>query len=423
MSLMIPGEPRSDNSSEPTMARLYAALFAAMLFGFPIVALAPVLLHSASTPISSAYRLLIVFLSLSLVVIAARQGRPFLDKLAQRFTGLLVLLLLVRMIWDSMLGPLPMDLPWSFYWLQVLGITFIPSLAFLVVPEVRWLNLAHRVCFWFGLAAAVAIILGVVLSVAALFHGGRLETQVVNPITVGAVGASMYAVSSTIVARGNSAINFGRIVAIWLGVTLCVLSASKGPLLQLLAVLLIQVLIPSSSTTRSGVWVSVLVAASVLCLGVVASIWASGGGGLVLLSRLADFGSQQSTLERVIAWRGALTQFNFSPFLGDSFVEYHLRQYPHNSFLESMMTVGITGLVLLSLLVTSGFFNALRKLRDPNFRWIALLFVQQIIGEQTSGSLYFSQAFWILLLVVMSFGDIREGSEFPNGMLGARPGP
>jgi O-Antigen ligase len=411
---VLSAEPLSGNSSESTAARLYAALFGGMLFGFPIVALVPVVLHRASTPISAGYRLIIAFLSLSLLAIAAKEGRPFIDRLARRCVGVLALLLLLRMIWDSTLAPLPMDLPWSFYWAQVLGITAIPSLAFLVVPEVTWFHQAHRVCFWLGLLAAVSIVLGVALSVAALLHGERLATKVVNPITVGEVGASMYVVASTFVVRGHLVIKIARIIAIWLGVTLCVLSASKGPLLQLIVVLLIQFAVPSGSTTRSRRWGAALVMVSVLALGVVASIWFSGGQGLVLISRLADFASQQSTVDRLIAWRGALTQFNSSPFLGDSFVEYHLMQYPHNDFLESMMTVGITGLVLLTLLVTSGFVNALRRLREPYLRWIALLFIQQMLVEQTSGSLYFSQPFWILLLVVISFGDIRGGLAFQD---------
>jgi len=105
-----------------------------------------------------------------------------------------------------------------------------------------------------------------------------------------------------------------------------------------------------------------------------------------------------------------MEQFDRSPLLGDSLVESTLRFYPHNAFLESMMTTGIGGLMLLTVSVLVAGVSAFRALRDPVSRWLGLLFVQQLIGAQTSGSLYLDQSFWAMLFLVI-------GSDFSAGGL------
>src|SRR5205823_1499343 len=76
--------------------------------------------------------------------------------------------------------------------------------------------------------------------------------------------------------------------------------------------------------------------------------------------------------------------------------------YPHNAFVEVMMTTGIVGLVLLTMSILVGSVSAFRTLKDPNLRWLGLIFVQQFVGAQTSGSLYLGQSFWAALLIVIA---------------------
>jgi len=111
-------------------------------------------------------------------------------------------------------------------------------------------------------------------------------------------------------------------------------------------------------------------------------------------------------------------QFDGSPLLGNSFVQSTLRFYPHNAFIEAMMTTGIVGLVLLTITILIGSVSAFRTLKDPSLRWLGLLFVQQVIGAQTSGSLYFTQPFWAMLLIVMA-ADARASGSAHRAFVGS----
>jgi O-antigen ligase len=278
----------------------------------------------------------------------------------------------------------------------------IPVLPFLLVPEASWINRAQNLSLWMGLAAAISIVVGVILSVRIFVAGARLQTDVLNPVSIGSAGVSIYIVASTLEKAGNILTKIGRASAMLIGITLCILSASKAPLLEFAAVALVQFCFPGRRVSTFRRARQALILAIALAAVVVVSIWASGSGELALLSRFETLTTDVSTTDRLLMWQSALQQFDNSPLVGDAFVESVLRSYPHNDFLESMMTVGIVGFFLFTFVLLVGSISAIRNLRIPGFRWLGLLFLQVIIGEQTSGSLYFSQIFWSLLLIAIA---------------------
>src|SRR5256885_332104 len=153
-------------------------------------------------------------------------------------------------------------------------------------------------------------------------------------ISTGAAGVSLYVVSSSLTASRRPVTFLARAVGTLAGVGLCLLSASKGPLLELLAVIALQFAIPARPLTKAQR--ALYVAAVLAVVGVVTgvAIWASGNAGLVLWSRLENASSDPSVAGRWLLWRGAMEQFDRSPLLGDSFVESTFRFYPHNAILE-----------------------------------------------------------------------------------------
>lgn len=394
----------------------YALLLAAMLFGFSIVSSLPVALHLAPRPFSATYRALICLISLISLAAGFKINRPRIDSRVQWCIGALTTLLLVRMFWDSNVVALPLDLPWSDYWLQVLGTTLIPALAFFIVPKPSWISRAHGLCVWLGLAAAFAIFYSVLQSVLHSFAGsGRLQTDVLNPIAIGTTGVSMYIVASTFERAAGALARIGRMLTIIIGIMLCVLSASKGPLLELAVIILLQYCFPAHrASMRRRISLAVLLAMALAAVAIVAE-WASGGGELAVVARIARFGTDESSLERLQMWRAAVEQFNMSPLVGDAFVETVFRGYPHNDFIESMMATGFVGLLLLIVLTVTGIVLAFRQLRSPEYRWLVLLFLQTLINEQTSGSLYFSQTFWVMILVVIATAPSKSSPAYLAG--------
>ncbi len=394
-------------SAERARRAGYAVLVACAYFGFPIAALVPVLLGMPSRSISIVYRVLVAAGSLMYAAWVLPTRRSALAPPAQWALGFLAIMLLARLAWDSFVAQLPLDLPWQDLWAQVLVFVLIPALPFLVAPDREALAISRRLCRWAGVVAVFAAVLGALYSVRQFSLGKRLATDVVNPITVGATGVSLFilALSYTSTARTRAAQWVrvsGRVVGGVLGISVCAMSASKGPLLSLAAVMLIMFFYRLARLPISRqVWES---CAALVILGLLAALamYLNEHGILTIYSRISDFASDQSTAARLQAWRGALAQFDSSPLWGSAAVELTTRYYPHNAILEVMMATGVGGLLLLLLLQLWGAIAAHSVLVNaPEFSWVALLFLQYAIGALLSGSVYLTGATWASLLMVL----------------------
>jgi O-antigen ligase len=394
-------------SAERARRMAYAVLVACAYFGFPIAAAAPVVLGMPSRSISVAYRVLVAAASLLYVLSVPRTRRIAFAAPVQWALGLLAIMLLVRLAWDSYGAQLPLDLQWEDQWAEVLVFVLLPALPFLLLPDREALPLVRSLCQWGAITAVFAVGIGALYSVRHFSVGNRLATDVINPITIGELGASLFIITlsypstpgATRTRRWRAS---ARAVAAALGLVVCVLSASKGPLLSLAVAILVMFayrlvrLSPRRKLQESF--------AALAVLGLLAALAASLNehGALTIYSRISEFTSDQSTATRLQAWDGALAQFNSSPLWGSSSVELSTRFYPHNMLLEVMMATGVGGLLLLLLLQSWGVIAAHGVLLNaPQHSWIALLFLQHAIGALLSGSLYLGGANWISLLMLL----------------------
>ncbi len=399
----------------------YALLVASGLFGFPIVSFAPVLVHVASRPISTSYRLTVALASAAYLIWAVVRRRPAQKPAVRGTIGILVLLLLLRLLWDSSLAPLPRDVPWDDMWGQFIAIALIPFLPFLFLPDTGGLTLVRTFCLWAGVLALIALVGGVVLSLRADSFSGRLSTDVINPISVGNAGVSMFIIGLTQWPESarlawSRTRNAARALLAVSGIVLCVLSASKGPLLGLFLSLMVIFGLRVIKLPRWRQYLELGLAAAVL--GVFASITVvlANSGVLTIYDRLSDLGADESTQLHMQAWRGAIGQFDVSPIFGSSVIELSTRFYPHNVVLEVMIATGVVGLLLfLFLLLLSVVASVSILKRLPEYCWIALLFWQQFIGAMVAGSIYLDSSLWVAMLMVMGI------AQRYSGYIGERP--
>ena len=113
--------------------------------------------------------------------------------------------------------------------------------------------------------------------------------------------------------------------------------------------------------------------------------------------RLFGLLGDESVGYRQQAIAGALGQFSERPLFGDALLERSTFDYPHNIFVESLMSVGIVGTTGL-LAVTGAAVGASVQLlrRSHEGQWIGMLCLIQIFAATTSGALYLSDSFWAL---------------------------
>jgi len=403
--------------------RLLAGLLACAVFGFPLVSTLPVFLGVDSRPISLAYRALVAVAAIIVLGLALTRTRGFIRTGHVVLVLALMALLILRVAWDSSLAPLPLDLDWDEMWLFMLGATFLPAVAFLARTDPETLELARRWALRLGVLAGLAIVAAAAIALRDIVTFLRLDTGVLNPISIGQAGVSLFVLlllrppltgdqTSMRRFRRAAGTGFGFLLAAILVLT----SGSKGPIVAWFVVMLAWLFTLARASIRAGrglQGVALPMALPLVLLLIVLAVNAVTP--LPIVDRFLDISQDQSTSERVRLLTQALDQFEESPVLGSAVIEYESRIYPHNLIVEAMMAGGVVLLVpLIVLLFESLRVAALWLLHGREHHWLAMLYLQYLVSMMFSGSIFESAPFWsmsVALLGLASWPSIIEASR------------
>jgi hypothetical protein len=300
------------------------------------------------------------------------------------------------------------------------GLTFIPALAIALYLKKEDIGLLHNWMFYAAVIANVALMLYIsnegVLGSTDAFSGrfeveGQLEgTAVLNPITVGIMGAILVAYtvgrlgSFSLASPAQQAFHGAMLVV---GGTNVLVGASRGPALALAAALLMMlVLLLRSSSGAKG-----------LKLG--GKLWVYGGVGLAGLlylvitrsetiflferfSMMFDPSAGRAFELRDVIYAQAWQDFLGAPVFGFSYMTSG-GYSPHNLFLESLMATGVVGSVFLLPIIFNaarGTWRLLLGAVGPAGLSIGLAGICLFIVGLTSGSVGQFPEFWALLTIV-----------------------
>ena len=227
---------------------------------------------------------------------------------------------------------------------------------------------------------------------------GRLQLTALNPILLGQLGTTILVMSVWVLSnryqmhRLTMKIIFSA--AVLLGAGLLIGSNSRGPLVSAIVCLLF---ISIASNSRSRLYaISFLVVAFVSFAP--ATQYLETEYGLTTYTRL--FGQSQlteeNTLDRLSRQAGAFNAFMESPLFGASLEEPTYGGYPHNMFIEALMSTGIISAALLFILLSMTFTYAVRLYVEvKGYGWASVLFIQYLVASQFSGSIYTVNYLWI----------------------------
>lgn len=171
------------------------------------------------------------------------------------------------------------------------------------------------------------------------------------------------------------------------------LGASRGAFLSILFALLVIVL----SKPSVKVLLKVLCTVSFLML-LVYHLTDNLGDGLI--SRINDIGESRSTGGeanlRITIWKQALSQFESSPIIGHGLQTKGILMYPHNLFIETLLTTGVLGFIPMLLLIFLAFRKSVKIIRTrKEYIWIVALFLICFVQSMFSFSIYSNKWFWI----------------------------
>tara|TARA_X000000950_G_scaffold225907_1_gene272600 strand:+ start:14896 stop:16080 length:1185 start_codon:yes stop_codon:yes gene_type:complete len=173
---------------------------------------------------------------------------------------------------------------------------------------------------------------------------------------------------------------FYLIFTIIMAAIMFLLGASRGSVFALFTSLIL-LLIYTKGSNFSFLILSLLLVVPVL-------IWGAITTGSSVFTRVFDTIENRSISERELLWVDAWNEFIKNPILGG---RIEIDFYPHNIYLEVLMSTGITGFLLFSLILYFG----LRKVHKLSFKsadyiWVYIILVQGMSHHLFSGAIYFS---------------------------------
>lgn len=116
---------------------------------------------------------------------------------------------------------------------------------------------------------------------------------------------------------------------------------------------------------------------------------------------IATIGSGD-TSNRNFLFEEAYIQIMDNPFWGNYFELKRYNFYPHNFFLENMITWGILGTSLMLRYLYLAFLKMYYLLKNNSeYVWVAFVFMFSFLSAQTTGSLYGNYRFWFCLTVLI----------------------
>jgi O-antigen ligase len=418
------------NERRAAWTLLYAMVLAFTFVGYPILSSVLEAFDAYARVFSIVYRAFILASSLFLIRLAMLHApaKDWRGPVVVAFCALWVMLL-ARFAWDSSFVPIPLPLPWIDMFLLMVGVALIPTIAVFQAPSERSFDIARRVILCGGVVAGLFLVaaeLRNVMETADTAALRRIGTDALNPVTLGHVGTTVVIVSllgpplqgaKSLAARILDSVPV-RITAGVVGVFLAVAAASKGPLLALVAVVVVWQAVRVARAPTPGAALAAFAWILVLFVGLGAlAIFLALFANVMVVDRFADFGgtSDVSTSIRLMTWTRAIQQFESSPWIGASFVEIKERFYPHNLLLEALLTTGIAGFSALAVVLLAGAAASARVLFSRH-AWVALLLCQLFIAIMFSGSIYFSDGFWICLSAVLALDRLlaRQAARSPE---------
>jgi len=380
---------------------------AGTLGGYQVISFLPEYLGLESREVTIPFRAAMCVLYVLLVVFGLCTQRVMTLNVPTLALWIFWILYAFRLLMDTVIAKVPLSLEPQDYIIYFSGLSLLPMLAFLRAPGTFPVRSAFR----------VVLVMHTLTSVLSIMHrydessvalSRMTGNESLNSISLGHTGVALLLMALILWLHQRRGLlgtwlwNAGYGALGLLGLYVVFFSSSRGAFLAL------GLLLPIAlwSGWRMGARLQVIVVA--LCtLAVIPSViqrtMASGTDlGLYVGSREALLESESAT-SRYTLIADAWSQFLQHPLLGSSLVERNSLIYPHNYVVESFMATGVVGGLAFCVVLLFCVGRCLRWLRhEPPLAWVALIFLQTLLGGLFSGALYSAPAFWSLLGIVLS---------------------
>jgi len=187
-----------------------------------------------------------------------------------------------------------------------------------------------------------------------------------------------------------------------------ILGASRGSMLGLLGVFVVYS-ITTGGFAKKVISINIFLGFLVLMFAV--SNFFEVGPLLRLFETFSE-GNSLGENARLVRWSQGFEQFSRSPVFGDALVLHASNNYPHNIFVEILISTGAVGMLFFLSLVGLKFRDLVRVLRFENRFWVVSITILAFFGALFSGNLTNQAVLGLSFgLITLASGGIRASLD------------
>lgn len=381
--------------------------------GFLFSAVIPKLFGLSDQSLNVQYRMVVLgwsILSIITIIFSSKLSKlnlkPFL------FFFIFWLIYLIRILYDLYINPILLypDTSSSQYLQLAFGVTFIPSLALVLVVQVYKIDYTY-------VLKRIYLLLLIILIVLLFFRAGNnYEGRTVGDVNIGVIifghyGAtlSILSVYSLFIKKNNYLYKLYYILGFIIGCITIFVSASKSPFVALTLVITIFFILRYGSAKSLLILFVIWLILKNTYIDIAAYLNNYFNSNFIDRLLYSIDSGEDKARENLI--NAAFSEFIDNPFIGKAFLIQKVGiegSYPHNLIVESLMATGFIGSVMLIIYLSNCLIKSYKLIKFKNDNsWIALIFLQYLILGMFSKNLYANDLFWIFSLLVIQISNFK----------------
>ncbi len=327
----------------------------------------------------------------------------FKKSVLTKFLIVFYILYLLKVFYNLAFGPdVNYALPKEEYVFWSLGVCFIPMLSATFIRKVDFVSVSQKMIYIFFAVLIVSIFNNKEALKSTI--DTRLDANsALNSITYGHLGVTLCLLSVYFLQLNKNRLFY--ILSFVLGAYITLISGSRSPVFALVLCLIFVALVKRNKWVIGGLitFGIVIVSSFTIFISFIQKI------NPIIVERLTTLVTDKEQSQRNKIFSDAIDDFMQYPVTGKHFLLSHgfgEGFYPHNLIIEAFMALGLIGGCFFLYLVFVALKFCIKFLKkNYSFSWVSLLFVQSLILGMASGSLWGSQVFWILMMLLFSIYD------------------
>jgi O-antigen ligase len=383
-----------------------------LVFGYPIVITVPLLFGIESTPFSVFFRILYLIISLFIILKNFLFKKRNILNISIFCISVFLILYSLRLVYDIYFKQILFNndiyFPQIFWFFTVFFPSFSLILTINSIDKNQLIKTLHLFIYFSSFCILILILNIIKGDFSRIFSIRMFEIYNLSPITISFYGStililSFYNIYFTINKKYSMFFDYLGII---FGILLLFIGASRGPFITS-AVIIIFLIFKKIKISNNKLFLVLKIIFFTILLIIFLNKKLDTDNLLVLdrvLTTIND-GSNNQNDERFIMWSSSFDQFLTDPIFGNSYLEKNSKWYPHNIFIEVLLSTGLIGFFLFIIPIAITFIYFIKSkniLNDKYYSHIFLIFIADLFSYTTSGGIFMANDFFLIFIIITS---------------------